>query len=100
MLILHLPTRADWDAAQTTGLQTGNTLSTEGLIHCATPDQLMHVLTKHFPKIVDHVIAELESDKVTSEIRWEGASPVFPRGFPHIYGPLNLSAVTRHKNIW
>ncbi len=100
MLILHISTQADWEAAQTSGFYTGNTLSTEGFIHAATPDQLMHVLTKHFPNIVNHIILELDTEKVRPQIRWEGASEVFPRGFPHIYGPLNIDAVTRYKQLW
>ena len=96
MLILHVATRADWEAAEATGSYTGNTLATEGFIHCAKPDQLMHVLTRYFPNLENHVIVELESDKLTAELKWEGKSDLFP----HIYGPLNMTAVTRTKKIW
>jgi uncharacterized protein (DUF952 family) len=96
MLILHIATRAQWEAAQQTGLYDGNTLRTEGFIHCCTPDQLMHVLIKHYPSAVGHVIVEIETEDVEPEIRWEGD----PEQFPHIYGPLNLSAVTRTKQLW
>jgi uncharacterized protein (DUF952 family) len=96
MLILHVATRADWEEGEASGSYTGNTLATEGFIHCAKPDQLMHVLTRYFPTLPGHVIVEIDSDKVTPEIRWEGS----PEPFPHIYGPLNLSAVTRLKKIW
>ena len=100
MLILHVATRADWERAEATGNYAGNTLASEGFIHCARPDQLMHVLTRYFPTLVDHVIVELDSDKVEAELRWEGVTEAFPHGFPHIYGPLNLSAVTRVKKVW
>ena len=96
MLILHVSTRADWEAAEVTGSYTGNTLATEGFIHCAKPEQLMHVLTRYFPRLVDHVLVEIDSDKVAAELKWEGKSDLFP----HIYGPLNLTAVTRTKAIW
>lgn len=56
----------------------------------------MHVLIKHYPQPVGHVIIEIDSEKVTPEIRWEGT----PEKFPHVYGPLNLDAVTRTKNLW
>jgi uncharacterized protein (DUF952 family) len=94
--ILHVATRADWEAAQTSGSYTGNSLSTEGFIHCARPDQLMHVLTRHFPSAINHVIVEIDPALLTAELRWEGS----PEQFPHIYGPLNLSAVTRFKALW
>ena len=96
MLILHIATRAEWEGAQASGSYTGNTLRTEGFIHCAKPDQLMHVFIKHFPTLVNHVIVEIDSARVSAEIRWEGE----PETFPHIYGPLNLDAVTRIKTIW
>jgi uncharacterized protein (DUF952 family) len=96
MLILHVATRADWEKAEATGYYTGNTLATEGFIHCAKPEQLMHVLTRYFPTLVDHAIVELDIGKVEPEIRWEGAA----EHFPHIYGPLNVSAMTRIKKIW
>ena len=96
MLILHVATRADWEHAEATGSYSGNTLATEGFIHCAKPDQLMHVLTRYFPSLSGHAIVEIDTEKVAAEIRWEGAT----EHFPHIYGPLNVSAMTRIKKIW
>jgi uncharacterized protein (DUF952 family) len=96
VLILHVATRTDWEQAEVSGSYTGNTLVSEGFIHCAKPDQLMHVLTKYFPVLTDHAIVEIDSDKVEAEVRWEGVT----EPFPHIYGPLNVSAVTRIKKIW
>jgi uncharacterized protein (DUF952 family) len=96
MLILHVARRDEWEAAEATGYYTGNTLSTEGFIHAAKPDQLMHVLTKWFPTVVNHVLVELDTEKIEPELKWEGNSDLFP----HIYGPLNLTSVTRTKKIW
>ena len=96
MLILHIATRAQWEAAQTTGGYDGNTLKSEGFIHCCTPEQLLYVLIKHYPEAVGHIIVEIETEDVEPEICWEGV----PEQFPHIYGPLNLSAVTRTKQLW
>ncbi len=96
MLILHVATRTDWEAAQDSGWYRGNTLYNEGFIHCCTPAQLMHVLTRYFPQIVGHVLIEIDTTLLTSELRWEGS----PDAFPHLYGPLNTSAVTRLKHFW
>jgi uncharacterized protein (DUF952 family) len=101
MLILHIATRAEWEAAQASGSYTGNTLASEGFIHCAKPAQLMHVLTRYFPSLINHVILEIDPARVTSEIRYEGKPGASEEHlFPHIHGPLNVNAVTRHKNIW
>jgi uncharacterized protein (DUF952 family) len=104
MRILHVAPRAAWEQAEAEGFYTGNTLATEGFIHCAAPAQLMHVLTRYFPVVAGHAIVEIDPERVTAPIRWEGARDdtpdSLPDGFPHIYGPLNLDAVTRVKKIW
>ena len=103
MRILHVATGAEWERAERDGVYRGNTLATEGFIHCAKPEQLMHVLTRYFPATAGHVIVEIDPARVDAEIRWEGATEwvpdSLPDGFPHIYGPLNLSAVTRVKRL-
>jgi len=96
MRILHIATRVNWEAAQAGGLYSCASLASEGFIHCAKPDQLMHVLTRYFPSALDHAILEIDTELVKAEIRWEGAAETFP----HIYGELNLDAVTRWKALW
>ena len=95
MKILHVATAADWERAQREGRYTGNTLATEGFIHCAKPEQLMHVLISYFPQVSGHVLVELETGRLQHELRWEGTTAEGP--FPHVYGPLNMTAVTRVK---
>jgi uncharacterized protein (DUF952 family) len=86
--LLHVTTREAWEGARATGLYEGDSLEAEGFIHCCTEDQLEGVVERFFagggPGLV---ILFIDPERVTSEIRWED-------GFPHVYGPLEIEAVT------
>jgi uncharacterized protein (DUF952 family) len=86
-VILHITTRESWEAARPLGLYEGDTLVSAGFIHCCTGDQLAGVLERHFPDRAGLVLLTIDPGRVTSEIRWEG-------GFPHVYGPLEIEAVS------
>lgn len=89
-MILHVTSTARWLEARAVGAYRGDTLATEGFIHCCLPRQLPHVLTSYFRGQLDLVAIEIDETRVQPEIRWEGDVD----RFPHIYGPLNLDAVT------
>lgn len=91
-LILHITKRQQWDQAQQAGTYRGDTLDTEGFIHCSTPQQIVKTANKYFYNQKRLVILCIESDKVQAEIKYEG---VEEDKFPHIYGPLNIDAVTQ-----
>jgi uncharacterized protein (DUF952 family) len=92
-IILHITSRDAWDAARSAGAYRGDTLDTEGFIHCSTPAQVVSVAEAFFPRHRGLVLLAIDEARVQPEIRYEGA----PGGdrFPHIYGPLNLDAVVR-----
>lgn len=85
---LHVTTRKAWESARGLGLYEGDTLETEGFIHCCTSQQLEGVLDRYFnPRPEDLIVLTVDAARVTSEIRWEN-------GFPHVYGPLDIEAVS------
>jgi uncharacterized protein (DUF952 family) len=68
----------------------------DGYIHLSTADQLQGTLDKHFADQSGLVIAEIDLGLLGDTIRWEVS-----RGgalFPHIYGPLPLSAVLSSRD--
>ena len=68
----------------------------DGYIHLSTADQLQGTLDKHFAGQTGLVIAEIDLGLMGDTIRWEVS-----RGgalFPHIYGPLPLSAILSSRN--
>ncbi|WP_349455880.1 DUF952 domain-containing protein [Nonomuraea sp. B19D2] len=90
-MIHHLALRTDWEAAQKAGeyrISTlGRTLDQEGFIHCSRDlTQLHGVHTAFYSHLTDPLLI-LDIDPNGLDIRLEN-------GFPHLYGPLPLTAVT------
>lgn len=91
MTIHHLALRTDWENARTTGeyrISTlGRTLDQEGFIHCSRDlTQLRGVHTAFYSHITEALLI-LDIDPAGLDIRLEN-------GFPHLYGPLPITAVT------
>ena len=97
-IILHITSRREWDAAQAVGEYRGDTLDSDGFIHCSTRQQVMEVANAHFRGQRDLVLLCIVEDKVQVEIRYED---LYDAGqeFPHIYGPLNLDAVVAVEEV-
>jgi uncharacterized protein (DUF952 family) len=89
--ILHIASRDAWEAARTAAHYRGDTLATDGFIHCSTPEQVVRVADAYFRGRSGLVLLAIDPSRLTAELRWEES----PDGgvFPHIYGPLNLDAV-------
>jgi len=90
--IFHVTTRAAWEQALEAGSYEGDTLATEGFIHCSTEEQLPRVVRERFAGRDDLVVLRIDPRWVLAEIRREnlegGDEP-----FPHIYGALDAGAV-------
>jgi len=95
--LLHITERACWLEAVRAGeyrMSTrGVTFEEEGFIHCSLRHQLRAVAELFYSDADDLVVLVIDSDKVPSPVRFEPAGPGGPE-FPHIYGPLPVSAVT------
>lgn len=89
--ILHITQQQQWEQAKLVGSYRGDTLDTQGFIHCSTPQQIITVANTFFLNQKGLVLLCIDSNKVQSEIRYE---IVEGEGiFPHIYGLLNIDAV-------
>jgi uncharacterized protein (DUF952 family) len=91
--ILHITRREDWKAAVRDGIYRADSLATEGFIHCSTTTQLPWVAETFFQGQTSLVVLRIDEARVSAPVRWE-APPEMMERFPHIYGPLNLDAVT------
>jgi len=97
MRIYHLALLSEWEAAQETGLYTTSTLGVsleqEGFVHASREDQWEGVRDRFYadvgaPLVLLVVDTDLLGSPVVEEVP-EGAS----EAFPHVYGPLETSAV-------
>ncbi len=69
----------------------------DGYIHLSTTQQVDETVARHFSGQHDLHIAAVDLTQLGETVRWEPS-----RGgqlFPHIYGPLPLSAVVAHGRL-
>lgn len=90
-MILHLAYATDWHQAQQAGeyrtSTRGRTLEEEGFIHCSKDHTQLSGVAQTFYADVTEPLLILHLDPTGLDIREEG-------GFPHLYGPLPVTAVT------
>ena len=103
MKIFHITTQAQWQKALLKGFYLADSLEKEGFIHASTAQQVPKVFSAFYADQADLVLLAIALEKLESPVKWE--APVHPDGkktdsitetekFPHIYGKINLSAVT------
>ncbi|GMV32824.1 MAG: DUF952 domain-containing protein [Chloroflexi bacterium] len=98
-MILHIASKQDWSSAQAKGEYAAPSLATEGFIHFSTDKQAVHVANAFYKGRKDLVLLVVDESKLAAELKWE--APAGPPAenisqsdlFPHLYGPLNLTAV-------
>ena len=85
-------TTDQWAQFQSDGVFDGAPVDlADGYIHLSTSDQLQGTLDKHFAGQCGLVIVEVDLEGLGTAVKWEVA-----RGgevFPHIYGPLPMTAI-------
>lgn len=71
----------------------GDSLRTEGFIHCSNLDQVIGIANQRFKGQTGLVLLCIETDLVKPEIRYENLEGG-KKLFPHIYGALNRNAIS------
>ncbi len=94
--LVHVCPRLDWLAAQASGSYRAVSLEREGFIHCSRPEQVSGVLQRFFAGQSDLVLLWIDAQRLQAELRWEAADGEL---FPHLYGELNLDAVSRVETL-
>jgi len=97
-MILHMVKRDEWENAIRKGEYAPASLESEGFIHCSTAAQVVETANLFYREQSDLMIVCLEEGHLTSQLTYEPAVRVGDERagvlFPHIYGPLNLEAVS------
>ncbi len=90
-ILYHITSRASWMAAHAAGVYRGDTLDSEGFIHCSLANQVERTAARFYWGQAGLVLLTIEGERLRAELRFEEGEP--GELFPHIYGPLNLEAV-------
>jgi glutathione S-transferase len=101
--IYHCATIRDWQTAQGAGEYTnssrGRTLDEEGFIHLAFADQIRGVLQRYYADLTEPLcLLVVDPERAGSPVVEEnlmGGGELFP----HLYGPLPVSAVLRVDDL-
>ncbi|MEG3896320.1 MULTISPECIES: DUF952 domain-containing protein [unclassified Microcoleus] len=91
-VIFHIAKSQQWQEAKHLQSYRGDTLDSEGFIHCSTLPQVTRSANKFFVGQTGLLLLWIDSEKVESEIKYELAAG---ENYPHIYGPLNVDAVLK-----
>lgn len=92
--IYHLAPTADIDRAARSGQYSPPSLAADGYIHCSRADQVQHIADSKFGTVASVVLLEIDPARVPARIVEEGS-----QRYPHIYGPLPMSAVVSVREL-
>ncbi|MEG4444168.1 DUF952 domain-containing protein [Microcoleus sp. AT9_B5] len=91
-VIFHIAKSQQWEEAKHLQSYRGDTLDSEGFIHCSTLPQVTRSANKFFVGQTGLLLLWIDSEKVQAEVKYESAAGDI---YPHIYGPLNVDAVLK-----
>ena len=92
-MIYHVVQKLKWEAALQQGFYEADSLASEGFIHLSTKDQVAGVLQRYYQGQKDLLLLQVDETKLTAELKYELA-PSVNELFPHLFGRLNMEAVT------
>lgn len=92
--IYHITTEEAWQQAKPSGWYTPSNLAVDGFIHCSALKQIPPVAKRLFAGQTGLVLLQIQTNRLDVKVVYEnleGGAELFP----HIYGKLNVSAVSR-----
>ena len=95
---IYTATPGEWEEIQARKTFHDARFLKEGFIHCSYPEQTLRVLNKHYKQ--ENTVVLLVIDPRKLAVPWK-SEDLKNRGdkFPHVYGPINLSAVVASHDI-
>jgi uncharacterized protein (DUF952 family) len=92
--ITHIARETDWKNSKERGGYEHSTvqqrLAEVGFIHCATEEQSLIIANTRYRGLGGLVLLYIDPERLESRLVFEGSGQHL---YPHIYGPLNPSAV-------
>ncbi|MFC2063735.1 DUF952 domain-containing protein [Chloroflexota bacterium] len=93
-MIYHICTQKDWEDSQGEEVYRAESLKSEGFIHCSTFNQVERVLNTFYRGQKDLVLLAIDPTHLVSKVKWEPGLDKPDELFPHIFGSINLDAIS------
>lgn len=102
--IHHVALPADWAHARDSGeyrvSTRGRTLDDVGFVHCAHDDQVAGVLARFYADVDGPLLLlSIDPSRLAASVVEEPPAPGVAELFPHVYGPIPVTAVTRVRRL-
>jgi len=99
-VLVHLCGADEWSRARSSGAIRPEAVGSDGaapFVHLSTPQQVHLPANRLYRGRRDLVLLHIDPALLDSPVRWEPGVATDPASmrFPHLYGPLPLSAVIR-----
>jgi uncharacterized protein (DUF952 family) len=94
--IYLLSSQSEYQQALTEDKLIRDSLTSEGFIHATPKSQLNRLANKYYKDKIQPLILIVDKKLILPEVKWE---PATGGSYPHIYGPLNMNAVTAIEEI-
>jgi uncharacterized protein (DUF952 family)/ribosomal protein S18 acetylase RimI-like enzyme len=91
-MILHIARGDHWRAALQSGMYDPTVADGSPFIHCSTGRQVRTPWRTLFAEATGLVLLLIDESAIDSPVRYEAPAPG-EDGFPHVYGPIPVSAV-------
>ena len=96
-MIYRITEAADWSQAQRDGVFASADLATEGFIHCSEHHQVTRTAQKYYAGKTALVLLEIDDTLLGKVLVREDLTG--SGMFPHVYGPIPLSAIHGHVDF-
>ncbi len=93
-VVYHLIRETDLKQRIQNGFIFEPSLKTEGFSHCATLLQIIPAAHRHYKGVKDLLLLKIEERYLIYPFRYDYVAK-HAAHFPHVYGPINLSAVKK-----
>lgn len=90
---MHLIEPSDWRTALADGAVRPPSLAETGFVHLSTPEQVHLPAAVLFPGRRDLALLVVDPARLADPVRWEPGAHGEAELFPHLYGPLPVTAV-------
>ena len=101
-MIFHLTEPERWAQSLAEGIHTGSSrgleLADEGFIHCSTAAQWPATVERFYADVPELLLLHIDETLVDSPVVHEQLHGA-PEPFPHVYGPIPLTAVVEVQRL-